>query len=284
MSPARHQFAVAWPRVGPRFLDLCVGAIVGGLLAIFVVKEPLVDTHVWDTRRSENGREANASRIAVVVPGGGLTPEGTPPPWVKRRLREAAEIHKTMTGSGHSVTIITLSRGTPHKPMSVDSSSHFEVCEAEGNAKCLLKEFGIPPDDVAEECWSLDTVGNAFMLRLMHTEIGGWRRLIIVNNQFHMPRTRAIFEKVFQGLGPPLASGSYDLEFIEVPNDGLDQAVLSARLERESSSLLGFQNRTAGIRSLTEMHNFIFREHLAYASKRLFKDRAPVDLNALGSY
>ena len=60
-----------------------------------------------------------------------------------------------------------------------------------------------------EENWSLDTIANAFFLRTIHTDPAGWtrleevledvyRRLLVINNEFHMPRTEEIFKKALE--------------------------------------------------------------------------------------
>lgn len=218
-----------------------------------------------------------------MVPGGGLTLEGTPTAWVRRRIQEAAKIYKEKKVAGEVCRIVTLSGGTPHKPMPVDARSGFQVFEAEGNARALVREFDIPPEDIFEEGWSLDTIGNAFILRMVHCEAALWRRLLVVNNEFHMPRTQAIFEKVFNGLEPP-GVGPYELEFVEVPNDGVEGEVLQARLEREAKSTIGFKKNTEEIQTIAQMHRFVFEEHMAYASKRLVRDRDPVDPKSLVTY
>lgn len=222
-----------------------------------------------------------ADVLAIVVPGGGLTLEGKPLAWVRERLREAARLYKERKAAGEPCIIATLSGGTPHKPMPLDPQSHFQVYEAEGNARCLIRDFGVAPEDVFEENWSLDTIANAYMLRTVHTDVVGWRRMVIVNNAYHMPRTRAIFDAMF-ALEP--VCGKYELSYVEVSNDGVPHDTLEARQKREAKSLEGFRKTIAGIQTMSQMHSFLFRDHLAYASKRLVKDREPVDSAVLGSY
>eukprot|EP00439_Symbiodinium_sp_Y106_P070415 s2371_g12.t1 len=229
-----------------------------------------------------NEEAQDASPHLVVVPGGGLTAEGSPPPWVRRRLQEAASLYFTYVRSGQRAAVIMLSAGTPHKPMPRDPRSGFQVLEAEANARCLIRDFNVPSQDVFEESWSLDTIGNAYMLRTTHTDIAGWRRLTIISNQFHMPRIRAIFDKVFSL--SPLPSRHYSLHYREVPNDGMAQDVLEGRQAREAKSIENFRTTTAAMTTLQHMHAFLFQEHLAYSSKRLLKDREPIDSVVAGSY
>ncbi|CAE8709118.1 unnamed protein product, partial [Polarella glacialis] len=219
----------------------------------------------------------------IVVPGGGLTLEGLPHPWVRRRLQEAAKLYAERKHDGKGTYVVTLSGGTPHKPMPVDPVSGFQVTEAEATARSLIREFGVAAEDVFEEGWSLDTVANAYLLRAIHTDVAGWRTLIVVNNAFHMPRTRAIFEKVFS-LQPLPEAGEYSVSFVEVPDEGLEPEVLAARTAREAQSLAGWTKTSANITTMKQMQVFLFSDHMAYASKRLVKDREPVSPEALKSY
>jgi len=219
----------------------------------------------------------------IVVPGGGLTSEGEPAPWVHRRLHQAAAMYKERLQAGETCFIVTLSVGTPHKPMPISPKSGFQVMEAEAGASCLIREHQIAPEHVFEENWSLDTIGNAYMLRAMHTDVASWRKLIILNNEFHMMRTKAIFEKVFS-LVPLPPFGEYELDFVEIPNDGLEGEVLASRKEREAKSTASFQANSAEVMTMQQMHTFLFVNHMAYASKRLLKERDPVDVNLLQSY
>ena len=59
-----------------------------------------------------------------------------------------------------------------------------------------------------EENTSLDTIGNAYFLRTIHTDVVGVRRLLLITNKWHMARTLAVFEAVFALPGPPLPPGA----------------------------------------------------------------------------
>eukprot|EP00927_Polykrikos_kofoidii_P083017 TRINITY_DN8404_c0_g1_i2.p1 TRINITY_DN8404_c0_g1~~TRINITY_DN8404_c0_g1_i2.p1 ORF type:complete len:268 (-),score=57.94 TRINITY_DN8404_c0_g1_i2:51-854(-) len=261
---------------GSSFYSLAVAAAGGALVAVLVSRKRAGSV--------VRGEEASAAAgTVIIVPGGGLTLEGAPTAWVRRRLQEAAAIYKQHRDTGDPAMIITLSGGTPHKPMPIDPKSKFQVMEAEGNAKCLIRDFSVPPEHILEECWSLDTIGNAYLARAIHTDVAGFRRIIVVNNEFHMPRTKAIFEKVFS-LAPMPSFGAYCLEFVEVPNDGVEGEVLQSRKDREAKSTVSFKKNTATMGTMREMHSFVFSQHMAYASARLVKDREPVDPKALQTY
>jgi uncharacterized SAM-binding protein YcdF (DUF218 family) len=97
-------------------------------------------------------------KIAVIVLGGGLTADGQVPTHTQLRLDKAAELYRSLKDGNHIVQIITLSGGTPHKPNPRDSDG-FAIWEASAAAKRLL-EMGIESENVLEENFSLDTIGN----------------------------------------------------------------------------------------------------------------------------
>ncbi|CAJ1417655.1 unnamed protein product, partial [Effrenium voratum] len=65
---------------------------------------------------------------------------------------------------------------------------------------------------------------------------------------------------------------------------GVAPDVLEGRKAREAKSLASFRKTTAGMTTMQQMHAFLFEDHLAYASKRLLKDRERVDPVVAGSY
>ena len=247
----------------------------------------------------------------IVVPGGGLQADGSPHIFVQARLEYAAslfkkissnmnEIDKTTTALKYdennenamhekkeikSPLIALLSSGTTYKPHLRDTNG-FIITEAEASALYLMQYHpSIPISAMMEENISLDTIGNAFFLRALHTDYLSFStssniHLHVITNSFHLPRTKAIFEFVF-GL-PPLSTSStsnyspvfsYILTFIEVSNDGLDQGVLSARIEKEQESTIAFHENMSrnSIDSLDKLRNWMYNEHMAYSSKRLLK-------------
>ena len=134
---------------------------------------------------------------------------------------------------------------------------------------------------------NFDNVGNAFFVRVLHTDVRGLRRLAVVNNRFHMPRARAVFEHVF-GIPPhPGAPATaYELDFVEV-DDRLSDTVLAVRREKEAASLPRFVDGGPWRRAtptLRDMHNWVHQENTAYATKRLLEERKPLDPALLKSY
>lgn len=220
---------------------------------------------------------------AIIIPAGGQRAEGGPPPHVAARLDKAVQMW--LTSPEPKPYVITTAWGTPHKPCPLDAAG-FQRAESADNARYLLSK-GVPAERLLEEGVSLETVGNAYFTRVLHTELRGLRKLAVVNNAFHMPRTRHVFEHVFRV--PPRAgepASSYQLFFVEV-EDRMEPEPLRARLEKEALAAPRFAPGSEWARAtatLRELHQWVHYENTAYAARRLLEDRAPLDPELLKSY
>jgi uncharacterized SAM-binding protein YcdF (DUF218 family) len=188
---------------------------------------------------------------AVLIPGGGLTDAGELPSYVVARL-DRALAHR-------AAYFIPLSAATPHKPPPLDARG-YPIYESPAAARYLC-EHGIPERQILTETCSYDTIGNAFFARLVHAGPRGLRRLHVINSEFHMPRTEAIFRWVF-GVSP---SGAYELSFESVENIGLSSDALEHRATRERASLEHVHSLTQRIHTLAQLHEWMYTEHAAYA-------------------
>ena len=238
-------------------------------------------------------------RKYIVVLGGGVTPYGGLPKWV---LQRACKAEKLFHKSNKLATVVTLSRGTPHKPNPLDRNG-YPIYESSATAKHML-EVGVPPEKLIEEGYSLDTVGNAYFLRTMHMDSSNVRKMIVVTNKFHMPRTKAIFDKVFSL--PPNAYSFYgcfirivrtvfflsptwpfQITYEEAPN-GMDGDTLFHRGEKEQKSHIEFLMKTTHeFYDMQSAHKWIFKRHEAYKSTRLEPSKVPVtqlDAETLKTY
>lgn len=189
---------------------------------------------------------------AVLIPGGGLDAVGEPAPWVLPRLDAA------VAQAGNAL-LVALSAGTPYKPPPLDERGH-PIFESVASARYLIRR-GIAPERILIDSWSFDTIGNAFFARLMHCEPRRLRRLLVITSEFHLARARAVFEWVFRL--PPLPA-PFALDYYAVANTGLPAATLAARLEKERAGLAQLQAIIERVRSIAELHAFLFREHEAY--------------------
>jgi uncharacterized SAM-binding protein YcdF (DUF218 family) len=199
----------------------------------------------------------------IIVPGGGVSIDGSVPEWVRKRLDRAAEL------SGGDIPVLCLSAATVHKPSPLDATGR-PVLEAVAAARYLVDERGFPPSRVFLEFHSYDTIGNAYFARVCHTDLRPtWRRLLVVNSAFHMERTEAVFRWVF-GLAP---DHGYELGFETVPNAGMPEEDLAFRCKREADSLEKVRRLEQRIRSMAELHAFLFSEHDAYSAEGVLRPR-----------
>ncbi len=191
----------------------------------------------------------------VIVPGGGLLPDGTLPPWTKERLAEAAQ------KSNFQRFIFCLSGGTVHKPPP-RTKTGFPIFESKAAADYLI-QLGTPAEYIRSEICSYDTIGNAYFSRLLFAEPFDCTRCLVVTSEFHMPRTKAIFNWIYQ-LSPP--EKPFRLMYIATPNTGLSSEILKARIKRENNSLKTLEKTQSQINTLQDLHSWIYSEHQAYAA------------------
>jgi len=205
---------------------------------------------------------------AVLIPGGGLTKDGCLPLWTKKRLDKVLDIYQ-------GEYIITLSGGTVHQSQILDKHG-FPIFESFAAADYLLKQ-GIKREKIIREWMSYDTIGNAFFTRLLHTDPRQWKNLLIVNSAFHLPRTKAIFQWVFK-----LDNPGYQLDFLKVSDKGIDQEIIKARIKEEKKKLVKVKKLIKKIKSLKQLHRWLFKNHQIYAVGLEIKRK--IDKNLLKSY
>jgi hypothetical protein len=208
---------------------------------------------------------------AVLVPGGGLRRDGALPPFVPNRLDAA----QALAGDA---PIILLSAHTVHRAPPLDAAG-YPVLESVAAAGALLAR-GVPAMRIWVETASLDTIGNAYFARVIHTDPAGLRRLLVVNSEFHMPRTRMIFDWVF---GLPPAEPPYVLDYRNVPDQGLTEVGLEARHAKETVRMEDLRRTIPRITSLAALHRWLLTEHRAYAAGADPRSDAP-PAAALESY
>ena len=90
------------------------------------------------------------------------------------------------------------------------------VFEATASAAELI-DAGVDEQDVFVETTSFDTIGNAFYSRTDHCSLAGWKRLLIITSEFHMARSKAIFDWVF-GATP---HEGFELTYLATPDAAL---------------------------------------------------------------
>lgn len=138
---------------------------------------------------------------AVLILGGGVPSKlDEPPRYVQRRCDDGAAVvrrHQNLTDDStagsrsrrrrstrSTLPILCLSAGTKHLPqlLSADGLSIFEST----SCAAYLDEKHSLTKNVYVETTSFDTIGNAFFARTSHTDINGWRHLLIVTNKVRL--------------------------------------------------------------------------------------------------
>jgi len=94
-----------------------------------------------------------------------------------------------------------------------------------------------------------------------------------------MPRSRAIFEKVFA-----LEPSDYELEFAESENLGLTPAAVASRVARELKSLASWQRNAEQWKTISDFSSWLWTQHDAYSGRGLLKPRPPLDPATIESY
>lgn len=192
------------------------------------------------------------------------------------------------SSSSRGCAILCSGGGTPHKP-TVLSDTGYIIFESTSCASYLMDRKGVPADRILKETSSFDTVGNGYFSLVGHAIPSGWRRIGVVTSEFHMPRSRAIFETAFKLAAEDIWRDPswYTLEFYSASDDGLfDASVYEARLEKEHAAVKQWAKDTGHMRKLSELHSWLFGTHMCYAVPRQHEFGRPtgLDKRLLASY
>jgi hypothetical protein len=189
---------------------------------------------------------------AVLIPGGGLRPDGSLPAWVERRVEAALQVD----GDPY---LVFLSAGTAHHPARLDEH-HRILFESVAAAHHALAR-GADARRILTETASWDTVGNAWFSRRLHVEPRQWKKLLVITSLFHLPRTEFVFRWVY-GLEP---AHGWELEFQGTPDVGMSAEALAARRAHEESRVEAMKGLAPRIRTVEEFHAWLYSEHDLYA-------------------
>ena len=226
--------------------------------------------------RSTTAGATDAEYDAIVVLAGGVFRNGSVHADVARRLDEAIRAK-----AGTRVPIICSGGGTSHKPK-ILSEAGFEIPEADLMGHYLTAR-GVLKSDILLEAMSDDTVGNAFFTRCMHVEINQWTSVLIITSQYHMQRTKAIFDWAFLDLAP--TTPSTVLTYLASKDQFDDAEARTVRVEKEAASTRSFSaNIASKIHTMKEAHHWIFTAHAAYAAQGYLGRKMPTSAKLLASY
>ncbi|CAF0727278.1 unnamed protein product [Adineta steineri] len=213
----------------------------------------------------------------IVVPGGGVDANGSPSPWVSARLDRAIEM------ASSTCYFLVLSRGTTHRPP-VLNKYLFPIDEASASANYLI-ERNIPSDKILIENWSLDTIGNAYFARQCILEPMELYNLAVITNDFHMTRTKFIFDWIFSLTNSTIdRCEKYKIDYFTVSNQDMTDEQLIARIDKERSACDDLKIKIQQITNLSQMAQFLFIEHGAYKAKNLHSLRSQLDSLTASTY
>ena len=126
--------------------------------------------------------------MTILVLGGGITKQGILPAHVKARLKLAVEILKK-----HPRAKILLSGKYsflyPKKSLPLKTEARA--------MKDYLVKLGVPGKNIYLEEKSKDTISNAYFAKKLYFLPQREKKAVIITSEFHLPRTRYIFKKVF---------------------------------------------------------------------------------------
>ena len=213
----------------------------------------------------------------IVIPGGGVDANGSPSAWVCARLDRALEL------ASPTSYFLVLSRGTTHHPPICDKHQ-FPIDEASASAAYLMERH-IPAHRILVENWSLDTIGNAYFARLCILEPMNLHRLAIITSDFHMARTRAIFDWILSlSSRAKEPCSKYNADYFSVNNQGMTDEQLIARIAKERAACDDLTLTIERITDLSALARFLFVEHRAYQAKPVHARRSQLDSMTTSTY
>ena len=183
----------------------------------------------------------------IVVLGGGISKEGILPPWVISRLEHAFKL------SSQDPDQLLL--------MSGKGRDGFDIAEADAMAEYMHHKKGVPRSRILTEPLSRDTFENACFCLWLHIVPRKVKNIRLLTNDFHMGRTKLIFQKVVE----PHCSIDYEA----VSDDGIDTDLLQKRSETEQklTSFYGDFLEHEASNGSDAFHDFIFNENNGFRKR-----------------
>mmetsp|Transcript_56482 Transcript_56482/g.83971 ORF Transcript_56482/g.83971 Transcript_56482/m.83971 type:complete len:346 (-) Transcript_56482:429-1466(-) len=219
---------------------------------------------------------------AIFVLGGGVPSSLTnPPEFTKLRCDAAVAVAEIAAGAEEGTAkqeekdenampnIVCLSAGTAHCPQLMGKNG-LPIWEATSSAAYILETYGslIPQQKVMIETTSYDTISNAYFARTTHADVAGWRNILVVTSEFHMDRSKAIFDWVFSA--PPVAMSPYRLSYMTTENIGLSEEAIESRKQHERKGAVNVkQNLSKHYTTLYDIWQFLTQNHDFYSASKL---------------
>ena len=109
----------------------------------------------------------------------------------------------------------------------------------------------------------------------MHLIPRNLRKIHLITSEWHLPRTREIFDTVLS------CGGNFDITYTGCSSKGLTDEEIKVRFEHELKSLDMFKTQTKPIlNNMEELHKFIFEDHNCYKAGSYLKPTKNVSSKA----
>ena len=125
---------------------------------------------------------------AIIILAGGVNTDGSLPIVPKQRVQKGVELWK---GGVSKFLIMSGKYG-----FWIDELKQVLLKSESQAMKEYAVSLGVPADQVFIENESKDTVGNAYFVKVNYLEKNNWRNVVIVTSDFHLERTKLIFDLV----------------------------------------------------------------------------------------
>ena len=211
----------------------------------------------------------------IVLAGGSQKNESIEslPIWVKLRLDKAYEI----SDKYKDVAFILSSAGTPHRKPYINPAG-YHIYECDSMANYLIHKYDVDPIKIYREYISYDTIGNAFFTRFNFIETLKIKSLYVITSQFHMERTKFIFDFVYKSMSfnkDQPKYFKYNIDYIETKNGNVDKDELEQRLSKEKTSINSFleQIKTHKLRDFDNFVKWIYHNHDAYSTTGMLEHK-----------
>lgn len=112
---------------------------------------------------------------------------------------------------------------------------------------------------------SFDTIGDVFYVRTVFTEARRLCKLLIITSEFHMERTKLLFEWIMRlplyKHAKPASFCAYSLQYMATENAELTDDMLQSRLLKEQRAIQSIDEMKRKIHSMEELNQWLFSEH-----------------------